>query len=115
MVSSVASPGSAGAALAFDASGDRVQRDSFKYNHFSPGVSYRFGSRDVTLQFRYDRIDTDARDPASRDRYQKNREWQHNERNDAGEYVVFPHLCPHYEASLRVPSSCPLYSPVSAT
>lgn len=45
--------------LAFDASGDRIQRDSYVYNHISPGFSYRFGSRDVMIAAKYDRVDVD--------------------------------------------------------
>lgn len=45
--------------LAFDASGDRIQRDSFTYNRFMAGLSHTFGSRDVRVEARYDRVDVD--------------------------------------------------------
>jgi hypothetical protein len=45
--------------LAFDASGDRVQRDSYIYNHFTPGIAYQFGGRGFRVAARYDRIDVD--------------------------------------------------------
>lgn len=44
--------------LAFDASGDRIQRDSFKYNRISPTLSYTVSS-DVKLSARFDRTDLD--------------------------------------------------------
>lgn len=45
--------------LAYDASGDRIQRDSFTYNRVVPSLSYVFGSRSMRLNARYDRIDVD--------------------------------------------------------
>lgn len=45
--------------LAFDASGDRLQRDSFIFNRFVPGISYVFSGRDVRVGARYDRVDVD--------------------------------------------------------
>jgi len=45
--------------LAFDATGDRLQRDSFTYNRFVPGMSYHFGGHNLRLGARYDRIDID--------------------------------------------------------
>ena len=45
--------------LAFDASGDRLQRDSFVFNRLTPSVSYVFGGRDVRVAGRFDRIDVD--------------------------------------------------------
>ena len=45
--------------LAFDASGDRLQRDSFTYNRLTPGFSYIFSGRGARLAGRYDRVDID--------------------------------------------------------
>lgn len=45
--------------LAYDASGDRIQRDSFTYNRIVPALSYVFGSRSMRLNARYDRVDVD--------------------------------------------------------
>lgn len=44
--------------LAFDASGDRIQRDSFRYNRFSPALNYTFTNK-MKLMAHYDRVDVD--------------------------------------------------------
>jgi hypothetical protein len=48
--------------LAFDASGDRVQRGSYKYNHFSPAMFYELPGHTARLGLRYQRIDVDYQD-----------------------------------------------------
>lgn len=45
--------------LAFDASGDRLQRDSFNYNRITPALSYTFGANGLRLGVLYDRNDVD--------------------------------------------------------
>jgi hypothetical protein len=56
--------------LAFDASGDRVQRGGYKYNHFTPGMYYSFPGRSVRVGARYERIDIDYKDQVLIDSYQ---------------------------------------------
>jgi len=45
--------------LAFDASGDRIQRDSYLYNRIVPALSYNFANHGVQMGLRFDRIDID--------------------------------------------------------
>jgi hypothetical protein len=48
--------------LAFDASGDRVQRGGYKYNHLAPTIFYQFPGHTARLGLRYERIDVDYED-----------------------------------------------------